>query len=152
MLRFILRRVGVTMLLTALCLTFVVFFLTNLRPNLEKLAKTQGNVRMTDDAGRQLARPATATPQPLPVQYGEWLGVLPGCVIERDADGNVTRPLRRAAAARRPRRRRFCGVLQGDWGYLHRVPRRRAEIVATRLGADRQADVLGDGADGARRR
>lgn len=39
---FILRRFGV-MILTALCLTFVVFFLTNLYPNLEKLAKTQGN-------------------------------------------------------------------------------------------------------------
>ena len=42
---FILRRLGV-MILTALCLTFVVFFLTNLGPNLEKLAKTQGNNRM----------------------------------------------------------------------------------------------------------
>ena len=40
---FILRRLGV-MILTALCLTFVVFFLTNLGPNLEKLAKTQGNI------------------------------------------------------------------------------------------------------------
>ena len=46
---FILRRVGV-MLLTALCLTFVVFFMTNLYPNLEKLAKTQGNFRMSDEA------------------------------------------------------------------------------------------------------
>ena len=45
---FILRRFGV-MLLTALCLTFVVFFLTNLYPNLEKLAKTQGNQRMSDE-------------------------------------------------------------------------------------------------------
>ena len=36
---FILRRLGV-MILTALCLTFIVFFLTNLTPNLEKLAKT----------------------------------------------------------------------------------------------------------------
>ena len=44
---FILRRVWV-MVLTALCLTFIVFFLTNLYPNLEKLAKTQGNMRMTD--------------------------------------------------------------------------------------------------------
>ena len=44
---FILRRLGV-MILTALCLTFVVFFLTNLGPNLEKLAKTQGNNRMSD--------------------------------------------------------------------------------------------------------
>ena len=35
---FILRRLGV-MLLTALCLTFIVFWLTNLYPNLEKLDK-----------------------------------------------------------------------------------------------------------------
>ncbi len=47
--QFILRRVGV-MLLTALCLTFIVFVLTNLFPNLEKLAKTQGNFRMSDEA------------------------------------------------------------------------------------------------------
>jgi len=45
---FILRRVGV-MLMTALCLTFIVFFLTNLYPNLEKLAKNQGNFRMSDE-------------------------------------------------------------------------------------------------------
>ena len=45
---FILRRVGV-MILTALCLTFIVFFLTNLYPNLEKLAKTQGDFRMSDE-------------------------------------------------------------------------------------------------------
>ena len=38
------------MILTALCLTFIVFFLTNLYPNLEKLAKTQGNQRMSDEA------------------------------------------------------------------------------------------------------
>ena len=46
---FILRRLSV-MILTALCLTFIVFFLTNLYPNLEKLAKTQGNQRMSDEA------------------------------------------------------------------------------------------------------
>ena len=46
---FILRRLGV-MILTGLCLTFIVFWLTNLYPNLEKLAKTQGNFRMSDEA------------------------------------------------------------------------------------------------------
>ena len=39
-----LKRVGV-IVLTALCLTFVVFFLTNLEPNLEKLTKSEGNQR-----------------------------------------------------------------------------------------------------------
>ena len=45
---FILRRVGV-MIITALCLTFIVFTLTNLYPNLEKLAKSEGNFRMSDE-------------------------------------------------------------------------------------------------------
>ena len=40
MLLFLVKRFGV-MMLTALVLTFVVFYLTNLYPNLEKLAKTQ---------------------------------------------------------------------------------------------------------------
>jgi peptide/nickel transport system permease protein len=48
MLLFLVKRFGV-MMLTALVLTFVVFYLTNLYPNLEKLAKTQANNRMTDD-------------------------------------------------------------------------------------------------------
>ena len=73
---FILRRLGV-MLLTALCLTFVVFFLTNLYPNLEKLAKTQGNFRMTDEeVASYLGRNGYL--EPLPVKYGQWMGVLPG--------------------------------------------------------------------------
>ena len=38
MLMFIARRLGL-MLLTALALTFIVFFLTNLAPNLEKLGE-----------------------------------------------------------------------------------------------------------------
>jgi len=47
MLIFFAKRQSV-MLLTAICLTFVVFFLTNLHPNLEKLAKQQASMRMTD--------------------------------------------------------------------------------------------------------
>ena len=64
------------MLLTALCLTFVVFFLTNLYPNLEKLAKTQGNFRMTDaEVTSYLEKNGYL--QPMVVKYGEWLGVVP---------------------------------------------------------------------------
>ncbi len=77
--KFILRRVGV-MLLTALCLTFIVFFLTNLYPNLEKLAKTQGNFRMTDEAVQSWLGDRGYM-QPMPVKYGEWLGVLPGMLM-----------------------------------------------------------------------
>ena len=45
----ILRRFAV-MVFTALCLTFIVFFMTNLYPNLEKLAKSEGALRMDDPA------------------------------------------------------------------------------------------------------
>jgi len=68
---FILRRLGV-MLLTALCLTFIVFWLTNLFPNLEKLAKTQGNFRMSDEAVTSYLT-NNGYMQPLPVKYGQWL-------------------------------------------------------------------------------
>ena len=109
---FMLRRIGV-MLLAALCLSFVVFFLTNLYPNLEKLAKTQGNQRMTDaQVTSWLDRRGYL--QPLPVKYGQWLGVLPG-YVHRAADGTLSGrcidPRRPAAAPRR-----YCGILQGDWG------------------------------------
>ena len=35
------------MVVTALCLTFVVFWLTNLAPNLEKVAKSEAGSRIT---------------------------------------------------------------------------------------------------------
>lgn len=73
---FILRRTGV-MILTALCLTFIVFILTNLYPNLEKLAKTEGNFRMSDEAVASWLD-KNGYLQPMPVKYGQWLGVLPG--------------------------------------------------------------------------
>ena len=78
---FILRRLGV-MLLTALCLTFVVFFLTNLYPNLEKLAKTQGNMRMSDAQVSSWLDSRGYT-QPLPRKYAEWLGVAPLSLLEQ---------------------------------------------------------------------
>ena len=84
---FILRRVGV-MLLTALCLTFIVFFLTNLYPNLEKLAKTQGNMRMTDEQVDSWLSERGYL-DPLPVKYGRWLGVVPGWTFEDPDDGKV---------------------------------------------------------------
>ncbi|UWQ80824.1 ABC transporter permease [Leisingera sp. S132] len=128
---FILRRSGV-MLLTALCLTFIVFFLTNLYPNLEKLAKTQGNFRMTDEAvaswldknghsGWMISR------------YGEWLGVLPGWTRESE-DGItgrcITGEVSAEEAANAPT---FCGILQGDWGYSSVFKKDVASIITERL-------------------
>ncbi len=126
---FILRRLGV-MFLTALCLTFIVFWLTNLAPNLEKLAKTQGNARMSDDAVVSwLANRGYA--QPLPVKYAQWLGVAPGYVIE-GSDGQVRgrcidpgQPVGEAPS--------FCGILQGDWGFSTVAKENVSEVLPQRL-------------------
>ncbi|MEL6311127.1 MAG: ABC transporter permease [Pseudomonadota bacterium] len=74
MLLFILQRTGV-MLLTAICLTFVVFFLTNLEPNLEKLAKEQANNRMSDEQVETWLE-SNGYRRPILVRYGEWLGAV----------------------------------------------------------------------------
>ncbi len=109
---FILRRLGV-MVLTAICLTYIVFFLTNLYPNLEKLAKSEGNQRMSDEQVTAWLG-SNGYLRPDVIKYGEWLGVVPGfrrtnaegvvkgrCIgIDTPADDAPT----------------FCGVLQGDWG------------------------------------
>ncbi|MEI2805059.1 ABC transporter permease [Albidovulum sp.] len=111
MLAFLLRRF-LTMVLTALCLTFVVFFLTNLPPNLEKLAKTEAGSRITDaEVASWLEKNGHA--RPLLARYGEWLGVVPGWT--RSENGVTTgRCIRQGMdPATAPR---FCGVLQGDWG------------------------------------
>ena len=139
MIGFVLRRLGV-MLLTALCLTFVVFWLTNLYPNLTKVAKTQGNARMTaEEVEGWLDKRGYL--QPLPVKYGEWLGVWPGWTTLAEngpgaEDDRVTGrcwegPLPPEAAAEAPR---FCGVLQGDWGTSTVFREGVAEIISTRLG------------------
>ncbi|MEO1307211.1 MAG: ABC transporter permease, partial [Pseudomonadota bacterium] len=112
MVQFLFRRVGI-MLLTALCLTFIVFFLTNLSPNLEKLAKSEGNQRMTDEqVASWLERNGHS--EPLFIKYGQWLGVAPGFIHEND-DGTVTGRCI-APGGTREDAPRFCGVLQGNWG------------------------------------
>ncbi len=126
---FILKRLGV-MTLTALCLTFVVFFMTNLFPNLEKLAKNQANNRMTDaqvvswlnDRGYN---------QPVMIRYGEWLGVVPGFVNEKDGVKLGRCVDTKAPDAEHPR---FCGVLQGDLGKSSVFKEEVAGIVVKRLG------------------
>ncbi|MEM7214889.1 MAG: ABC transporter permease [Pseudomonadota bacterium] len=111
--QFILRRLGV-MLLTALCLTFVVFFLTNLYPNLEKLAKTQGNFRMSEEeVATWLGN--RGYNQNIFVKYGEWLGVVPGYVIEGTDGETRARCAPRGIAVEDAAT--YCGVLQGYWGY-----------------------------------
>ncbi|MGA0281788.1 MAG: ABC transporter permease [Paracoccaceae bacterium] len=126
---FILRRFGV-MLFTALCLTFVVFFLTNLYPNLEKLAKNQGNFRMSDaEVASYLGNRGYL--RSLPVKYGEWLGVLPGYVIE-GSDGK-TRGKCFGPDDTKETADRYCGLLQGDWGFSTVFKDDVLSIINTRL-------------------
>ena len=127
--QFILRRLGV-MILTALCLTFIVFFLTNLYPNLEKLAKTQGNMRMSDEAVASWLEKRGYL-EPVPVKYAQWLGVLPSQVYQ-DGDNFYGRCLEPGMdPADAPR---FCGLLQGDWGSSTVFKADVGGIIATRLG------------------
>jgi len=72
MLPFLARRAGV-MLLTMLVLTFVVFTLVNLEPNLRKLALEQNNNRMTSQQVDSWLE-KNGYRRPLLVRYGEWLG------------------------------------------------------------------------------
>ncbi len=71
MLVFLGKRVGL-MLVTALCLTLIVFALVNLKPNLVKLAKEQGNSRMSAEQV-EVWLDQNGFRRPLPVRYGEWL-------------------------------------------------------------------------------
>lgn len=69
---FLLKRLGV-MVLTALCLTLVVFALVNLKPNLVKLAKEQNSSRMTDQQV-EFWLDQNGYNRPLILRYGEWIG------------------------------------------------------------------------------
>jgi peptide/nickel transport system permease protein len=110
---FVLRRLGV-MLLTALALTFVVFFLTNLQPNLEKLARTEGSVRMTEEAVQDWIEQNGHSGSVF-LRYGQWLGVVPGWTYTDEkgqARGRCFEIGEDPATAPR-----YCGLLQGDWGF-----------------------------------
>ena len=127
---FILKRLSV-MALTALSLTFIVFFLTNLAPNLEKLAKTEANNRMTEEqVVSWLARNGYA--EPLLVRYGEWFGVVPGWTYTNE-DGRTTgRCISRDMTAEEAPR--YCGLLQGNLGFSSVFKEPVLDIIIKRLG------------------
>ncbi len=127
---FLLRRV-LTMALTALCLTFVVFYLTNLPPNLEKLAKSEASARMSDeDVASWIERNGYGSP--ILVRYGEWLGLLPGWTHTEDGVTTGRCIARGQDAATAPVR---CGILQGDWGTSTVFKAPVSQIIAERLAA-----------------
>lgn len=129
MLKFIGRRV-LTMILSAFCITFVVFYLTNLAPNLEKIAKSEIGVRISDEEVAGWLEKNGYT-RPIWQRYGEWLGVVPGWT-HTDEEGVVTgRCVAADQANPAPAR---CGVLQGNWGQSTVFKAPVSEIVAKRLG------------------
>ena len=128
--QFILKRLGV-MFLTAACLTFIVFFLTNLSPNLEKLAKTEANMRM-DDAEVSAWLYKRGYSQNVFKKYGEWVGVAPSrkYTDERgDTYSRCSRPEIPAIDAPV-----YCGLLQGNWGFSTVFKEEVRGIVGKRLG------------------
>ena len=129
---FILRRFGI-MILTALCLTFIVFWLTNLYPKLEVLAKTQGNFRMSDEAVTTFLDNRGYT-QALPIKYGQWLGVLPGYVIKgSDGETRARCELRGPPSDINPPPSRYCGIIQGNWGFSTVAKVEVSDVLPTRL-------------------
>ena len=131
MLYFVLRRLGV-MLLTAFALTFIVFYMTNLPPNLEKLAKSEASVRMDDDAvASWLERNGHGGPVLL--RYAQWIGLAPGWTrVEEDGSFHGRCVLRDVPPEETPR---YCGVLQGDWGASTVFKQPVSEVLARSLGA-----------------
>jgi peptide/nickel transport system permease protein len=69
---FLLKRIGV-MVVTALCLTLVVFALVTLKPNLVKLAKEQTGSRISEQQV-EVWLDQNGYNRPFVVRYGEWLG------------------------------------------------------------------------------
>lgn len=120
------------MALTALVLTFVVFFLTNLPPNLEKLARSEGSVRMSDESVLAWIEQNGHGGSVL-YRYTEWVGISPGWT-NTDEKG-VTRGLcirQNTDPATAPR---YCGIIQGEWGFSTVYKKPVLEILGRALGA-----------------
>lgn len=100
------------MILTALSLSFIIFVIANLEPNLRNLAITQTNMRADEVAlDRWLER--NGYRENLLLRYGKWLGVVRKSPILNAETGQPVStfgycaPLTEAS---------YSGVLQGDWG------------------------------------
>ena len=129
MLEFIARRMGV-MVLTILCLTFVVFFLTNLYPNLERLAKTQANNRMTDEQVAKWLGDRGYTRNVF-IKYGEWLGVVPGWTKEINGVPSGRCKIQGKTQDEWPS---YCGALQGNLGFSSVFKEPVLDIIGKRIG------------------
>jgi peptide/nickel transport system permease protein len=129
MLNFMMRRLGV-MALTMLCLTFVVFFLINLDPNLRRLAISQLDMR-SSDAHIESWLVRNGYREPFLVRYGQWLGVVPKQPAV-DANGQ---PVPRFAFCNEPAVPQYSGILQGDFGCSTKFRTTVADRLFPALGA-----------------
>ncbi len=144
MLSFILRRLGV-MLLTMLCLSFVVFFFVNLDPNLRKLAIFQTEMRASDqDLENWLQR--NGYRDNFFVRFGRWVGVWPK---EPAIDPATGQAVSRFRFCDEPAETRFSGVLEGDFGCSTAFRTPVAAAAARSSQGDGHPDVLGHDRDGA---
>ncbi|MCF6443211.1 ABC transporter permease [Nereida sp. MMG025] len=125
---FILKRLGL-MLLTMLCLTFIVFWLTNLDAKLETLAKTQGSARMTDTEVQQWIA-NNGYDGSMIGRYGQWLGIVPGWTKEVRGEERGRCLEQGMTFADAPT---YCGILQGDFGYSTVLRDDVSTIIKTRL-------------------
>ncbi len=130
MLTFILKRLGV-MALTMLALTFIVFFLVNLEPNLRKLSISQTNMRATDEMIESwLVK--NGYRQNFFVRYGQWIGVLPK---QPNIDAETGKAIPRFRFCDEPDVPTFSGILQGDLGCSTKFKTPVADKLLPALGA-----------------
>ncbi|WP_127111851.1 ABC transporter permease [Shimia sediminis] len=118
MFRFIIRRLGV-LLLSAFCLSLIIFAVTNLEPNLRNLAVTQTNMRAGDEALDSWLE-KNGYREPMLLRYGQWLGVVQKQPVFDPATGQ---PANRFGFCTDVQEPKFSGVLQGDWGCSTRFKR-----------------------------
>ena len=110
MLTFISRRLA-TMVLTMFCLTFVVFYMVNLEPNLKKLAISQLDMRSSqEDIEAWLER--NGYRDNFLVRYGRWLGV----AKHRPNVNAAGEAVPRFTYCDEPSEPYYGGILQGDFG------------------------------------
>ena len=130
MLAFFFRRLGV-MALTMLCLTFVVFYLVNLEPNLRKLAISQTEMHASDEHIESwLTR--NGYRRPFLERYAAWIGVWPK---KPNIDTETGKQVSRFTYCEEPSVEVYAGVIEGDFGCSTKFKTKVAEKLLPALSA-----------------